>query len=290
MVSLSGSGELGIEIGPIITEVKERLLQRGMTWASQIPAIDRTIVVATSSSFVTAQVAYTVAVATGSWLPWVAIGLLAAGVLVARRRVIALIWAGAGFGVTMLILGAGLGIGQLFFISTVSPSIIPADAAEVMYDQVVERMAATAAAAAVMGFSIALVAWFSSSLSAPVKLRGFIGSGIAALRTSAEKRGVTTGAFGAWLHRQRVLVRTVIATLATLALFFSRPLTPPTIVWTVVLAMLAVLVTELLRRPIPAADAADAAAPVGGAVNDPEPRSPSTPVETGDEETMQLST
>lgn len=285
VVSLSGTGELGIEIGPIIAEVKERLLQRGMAWASQIPAIDRTIVIATSSSFVTAQVAYTVAVATGTWLPWVAIGLLVVGVLVARRRVIALIWTGAAFGVSMLILSAGLGIGQLFFISTVSPSIIPADAAEVMYDQVVERMAATSKALAVMGLAIALVAWFSSSLNLPTKVRGFIGSGIASLRTGAENRGLSTGSFGEWMHRQRLLVRTVIATVASLALLLSRPLTIPTIVWTVVLAMVAVLVTELLRRPVPEGSSA---APVAGVPNEPEPRSPATPVETGDEETVQL--
>lgn len=285
IVSLSGNGELGIEIGPIITEVKERLLQRGMTWASQIPAIDRTIVVATSSSFVTAQIAYTVAVATGTWLPWVAIALLVAGVLVARRRVIALIWTGAAFGVTMLILSAGMGVGRLFFISTVSPSIIPADAAQIMYDTVVERMEATSMVGVVLGFAIALVAWFSSSLTVPVKLRGLITSGTATVRTGAERRGLSTGSFGSWLHRQRLLVRTVIAVAATLYLFASRPLAIPTIVWTVVLAMLAVLVVEFLRRPD---EGTAAAAPEAGAASDPLPQSPATPVEPGDEETVQL--
>ena len=51
-----------------------------------------------------------------------------------------------------------------------------------------------------------------------------------------------------FLYKQRVLVRVVIGVVAAAVLLLSRPLSGATIVWTAVIALLAVLVAELLQR------------------------------------------
>lgn len=249
-ISIRGR-ELALELGPIITAVKNRLIEQGLALAAQIPVVNRTIVVATSPAFATIQVVYRVATVAGSWLPWAAAGLLAGGVLVARRRVVALMWMSLGLAVTMATLALGFGMGHIFFLSAVTPDLVPADAATVLYEAVVTQMRATTVATGVAAAAVALVAWLATPLATPTRLRRAISDNLDALRDWAQDRGVSTGAFGGWLHRQRVLARTVIAVLAVGYLYSARPLTPSVIVWTLVWALLGLLVTELLRRPDP---------------------------------------
>lgn len=268
-LAISGSGELGVQLGPIIDEVKSRLVDQGFAFAANLPSIQRTVVIATADAFTTVQLVYGLAIAVGTWVPFVALALLAAGVLIARRRVGALIATSVTLGLIMAALAAGFSVARLFFVSSVSPGLMPSDAAGVVYDQVIELMRSTTAALTVLAFLIALVAWFSSRYPLAVKLRGFVGSGVASVRTAAARRGITTGRFGSWMWHQRVLVRVLIGIAAAAALLLSRPLHSSTIVWTVVLALLAVLVAELLQRP--EGEASDAALAEQGESDESEP-------------------
>lgn len=247
-LSISGGGQLGVQLGPIIEEVKKRLVDQGFGFASNIPVVERTIVIATADAFTTAQLVYGIAIAVGTWLPLIALALLAAGVLVAKRKVRALVATSIALGVVMLILAAGYGIANIFFVASVSPDIMPSNAAQVIYDQVIELMRSTTTAMTVLAFTVALVAWFSGPFGPAVKLRGFIGAGLDSVRTAADRRGISTGGFGVFLYKQRVLVRVLIGVVASAVLLLSRPLSGATIVWTAVIALLAVLVAELLQR------------------------------------------
>lgn len=253
-LAISGSGELGVQLGPIIDEVKSTLVAQGFAFAANLPSIQRTVVIATADAFTTVQLVYGLALAVGTWMPFVALLLLAAGVLIARRRVVVLIVSAVALGVIMAALAAGFSVGRLFFVSSVSPSLLPSDAAGVVYDQVIELMRSTTTALMVLAFMIAIVAWLGSRYPLAIKLRGFVRSGVATVRLAAEKRGLTTGRFGEWMWRQRVLVRVVIGLVAAAVLLLSRPLHTATIVWTVVLALLAVLIAELLQRQHPVLD------------------------------------
>lgn len=260
-LSISGGGELGVQLGPIIEEVKKRLVDQGFGFAANIPVVERTIVIATADAFTTAQLVYGLAIAVGTWLPFIALGLLAAGVLVAKRKVRALVATSVALGVVMLILAAGYGIASIFFVASVSPGLMPSNAAEVIYNQVIELMRSTTTAMTVLAFTVAVIAWFSGPFAPAVKLRGFVGAGLDSVRTAADRRGITTGGFGVFLYKQRVLVRVLIGAVAAAVLLLSRPLSGATIVWTAVIALLAVLLAELLQRRelLAAEDGADGA-------------------------------
>ena len=94
-----------------------------MRRASQIPTIDKTITVAQNSSIPTLQVFYNLAIAAGAWLPWVSIGLLALGVIVARRRSLALIGAACALGVAMIVVVAGMMLAPIVILVTL-PALI----------------------------------------------------------------------------------------------------------------------------------------------------------------------
>jgi hypothetical protein len=249
-LAIGDDGSLSIQLGPVIEQVKQRLEDQGIGFASAIPVIERSVVIAKVDSLVLVQTVYTLAVAVGTWLPFVVLLLLAAGVLVAKRRSAALVWTAGGLALTMILTLAGFGTGKLFFVGTVSPSIMPAGAAESIYGGLTELMVSSVAALIVLAIAVALIAWLSGPWRPARSVRSLADDGFGAVRRSAESRGITTGRFGEGLHRYRVAVYAAIAVIAALVLLASRPLAVSTVVWTVVLALVAVLLVELLRRPV----------------------------------------
>lgn len=277
-LAIGPNGTLSIQLGPVIEAVKQRLEDQGIGIASAIPVIEKSVVIATSDSLTLVQTVYALAVAVGTWLPFVVLLLLAAGVLVAKRRSAALVWTAGGLALTMLLTLAGFGTARLFFVGTVSPSIMPAAAAESIYGGLTDLMVSTIAAIIVLAIAVALIAWLSGPWRPARAARSFADDGFGAVRRSAEGHGITTGRFGEALHRYRVAVFAAIAVVASLVLLASRPLEVSTVVWTVVIAIVAVLLVELLARPpaTPAVEASEAEGPLTAG-----PTEPMAPAATG---------
>ncbi|MGN7797991.1 hypothetical protein [Leifsonia sp. 22587] len=249
-VTVGADGSVGIQLAPIVARVKQLLVDQGLTFASRIPTVDRTITVAQNSSIPTLQLLYGLSIAAGAWLPWVAIGLLALGVIVARRRALALVWASIALGLAMALTLGAIAVARLVFVASASPSLVPSGLAQTLYSTVTDAMIATAVAVLVLAIAVALVGWYAGPFGVPRRLRGFFGDGVAWVRRSAESHGITTGRVGEWMYAQRVLLRTAVAVIAAAVVLFVRPLTPSLIIWTLVLAALVVAILELLQRPV----------------------------------------
>ena len=249
-IAVGADGSVGVQLGPIIDRVKQLLEDQGLSFASQIPTIDKTITVAQNSSIPTLQVFYNLAIVAGAWLPWVSIGLLALGVIVARRRALALIGAACALGVAMIVVVAGISIGQIVFIASASPSLVPAGVATTLYTTVSTAMKDTGVAVLVLAIVVAIVAWYSGPFGVPRRLRGFFGSGVTWVREAAERHGITTGRVGEWIYAQRVLLRSAVAVIAAAVVLFVRPLTPALIIWTLVIAAVVIAILELVQRPV----------------------------------------
>lgn len=249
-VTIQQDGTIGLQLGPIIEAVKTQLVKQGLTFAAHIPTINRTIVLAKSDAATQAQAGYALAIGLGTWLPWVALALLVAGVLVARRRTIALVWAGVALALSMLLTLAGVGVGRIVVTQALA-SAVPRNAAQVIYNQIVAFIADTVVALTVLGFAVAVIAWFAGPFTSSIRLRGAIGAGLDATRRFGDRFNLSTGPVGRWLDRQRVLLRVLIALGAAAIILFVRPISSGLIIWTAVLALVLVLIVELLRRPSP---------------------------------------
>ena len=258
MLQLSDDGTLSLSLGIVITEVKTALTNQGIGFADAIPVIDRSVPILASNSLVLVRTLYQVAITVGFWLPWVALGALVAGVLFARRRTRALSWAGASVAVSLLLLSAGIGIGKLVFLGAVSPSIMPAATAEVLFVQLTELIASTLLALITLFVLIAVGAWLAGASRLAVATRGALESGFAAIRRAADARGLGSGATGRFVERWRsaILVLTVAAGVAVL--FSIRPITFGAVVATLVCVLFVLCVAEVLRRPADAGARADA--------------------------------
>jgi hypothetical protein len=251
LIAAQSDGTIGVQLGPIVEDVKAALLARGVSIASRIPAVDRTIPIAQADQIPSIQAAYRTIIAVGSWLPWVALISLTAGVLVARRRSVALLWAAVGLGLSMLVLVLGFAIGRAVLLTAVPAALVPGNVTTVLYDTATAAMKDTATVGLVLAITIAVVGWFAGPFQAPRKLRGFYTDGLAGMRRNAEQHGVTTGRVGDWLYAQRRVLHVVIGLAALAALILIRPLSFADIMVTLLITVLALIILSIVERPEP---------------------------------------
>ncbi|MEW2009796.1 hypothetical protein AB0300_10045 [Microbacterium sp. NPDC078814] len=269
-LDLSDDGVLSVDVGAVVERVKEALAERGAGVADLIPVIDRTIPVVQADALVLVRTVYQIAVTAGFWLPWVVLGLVVLGVLLAVNRPRALFWTSAGFAVVFLLLAAGMGIGHGFFVSAVSPSIMTASAAESLFDQLTALLGSTIVALALVGVLIALWAWLAGSSRSARTVRGVTESGFGALRETAEARGISTGRFGRAVDRYRGAILIAGMAIGVLILLATRPVTFGAVLGVAIGVLVLTILVELLRRPVPATAPEEQDAAVGADASDAE--------------------
>lgn len=265
VVQVGQDGQLTIQLSGIIDLLKQRLVDRGLGVAANIPSVDASFTVAQTTQLVEVRNRYAQVVALGTWLPWVVLGLYAAGVVAAVRHARTLVAAGVALALAMVVLGAGLAVARGLYLDALTGTVVRLDAAEVVFDQLVSFLRLTLRTVGVLGLVVALVAFLAGPSASARSLRGGVARGIGRLRTGAEGRGVSTGRVGTWLGRHRRAADVVVLAAAVLVLLVSGQPTPALVVGTALVAGVLVLVVELLARPGPVtAGPGDSGAPVGG--------------------------
>ncbi|WP_440710820.1 hypothetical protein [Herbiconiux sp. YIM B11900] len=245
---ISSTGELTIQLGPVIDAVKGAMVAQGLAFADAIPSVDVGVTVAKSSSLSQLTLIYGLSVSIGQWLPLVALLFLVAGVVVAKRRTVTLFWTGLALGVVMVLLGIALRVGQVIVVASTA-QYVPGPAMAAIYDGVTSLIASSIVALAVLGFTVMLISWALGPWRPAPAVRSAFVEGANRLRRAGDRRGISTGSFGRFLGRQRVLTQVLIGLGAAALIVFIRPLSTAQIIWTAVVALLLLLVVEVLQRP-----------------------------------------
>lgn len=244
-LTISRNG-LGLQLAPMIAKVRDALIAQGYTFASRIPVIDRTVVVVHSDSLIAVQVGYRAVLIASYWLGPVTLALLAAGVLVSRRRALATIWAGAGLGLGATVV---LGAEAILRLAAQVKVPVPIDVLLVLYDATFVPLREIALAPLALAVVVITIACLTGPFAWSVKLRSFYAEATAWLRSRAESVGLNTGKVGDWLYAQRILVRVVVAALAVFYLMATRPISVGSVAWSAFWVALAIFVFSLLQRP-----------------------------------------
>jgi hypothetical protein len=267
LASIDAQGQLMVDLTGVVDTVRTSLSDAGFTLVDRLPTISVSFPLMQSEDLVRVQNAYRLLDVLGTWLIWLSLGLLAAGVLAAVHRSRALVVAGLSLAGAMLLLGAALTIGRSLYVDALPAAVQRPDAAVVVYDQVVAFLRVALRSAFVLGVVVALVAFLAGGTSAARALRASWTRGAAWVRTAGERRGVSTGPVGVWLDEQRVLVRVVIGAGAALALVLASHLSPAYVLTVALVAVVLLALATLAARPAaPGTPAGDGqpAAPVAG--------------------------
>lgn len=239
---------VGIQLGAVVERVKQNLLDRGLGVAQLIPTVDRVVILGEGDNLAAIRTGYAIAATMGWWLPVITLGLFGLGILIARRRSTAILGTGLGLAIGSATLAASLSIGSAAVGIVARDLDLSPSALEVIYGQLVGAMTQTALVVLLLGVLVAIIGWLLGGSRPAMGVRSATGGLNATARAQLAARGLDTGAFGSWLGRQRVLVRTAIAVIAVLWLFALRPLSVGDIVLVLVTALLVGWILELLQR------------------------------------------
>ncbi|WP_051432827.1 hypothetical protein, partial [Promicromonospora kroppenstedtii] len=188
IAQISQNGELTIQLGGLVDILKQRLVDRGLTLAGNLPTINATFTVMQSSQLVEIQNRYAQVVALGTWLPWIVLVLLGAGVVAAVHHLRSLVVAGLALAGAMLLLAIGLAIARGLYLDALSGKVLRLDAAETVFDQLVSFLRITLRTVGVLGIVVALAAYLGGSSASARGLRAGIGKGMSRSRAWAEGR------------------------------------------------------------------------------------------------------
>ena len=262
--ALSGRGttvkvvndQVTIDLAPFINIVKQNLAARGFTLIDKLPPIHVQLALFSSRDLVKAQTLYRLINDLKIVLPILALVLIALGVYIARRHRRALIGAGLGLAASMLVLAIALAIARTIYLNSVPPSVLPSNAASVIYDTFVRFIKDALRTLLVVGLVVAAAAFLSGPSATAVKTRGAFGSGFAWIRGRGERRGVSTGPVGEWTYAHRHVLRiAAVGLFALIFVFWGHPTAAVVILLVVLLLVVLALIELIGRPPAPAAPA-----------------------------------
>ena len=268
VLSGQGNGSLSVQndqvvlnIGPLITQVKERLTAQGLSIADRIPVVNATFPLFAAPNLQKAQSGYRL-ITTLRWvLPVVTLALFAAGIWVARSRRGGLLGSGLGLAASMLVLGIALTIARSAYLNSVPSSALPSDAAGVLYDTLIRFVRQALRVLLVVGLIVAAGAFLTGPAGAAVSTRRGLRSGIGWLRAQAEGHGVSAGPVGDWTATHKTVLRVGCVAVAALIFVFVGQPTVGLVILLVVLLLVARGVIELLGGRPPGRAAAEGASP-----------------------------
>jgi hypothetical protein len=240
---------VSVNLAAFIQVVKARLVERGFTLAERIPEVDASFVLFQSADITRARSAFNLLNTLGVWLPVLAIVLLVVGVYVAKDHRRALVGAALGVAVSMVVLALALAVFRSIYLDAVPATVLPHDAAAVLYDTIVRFLRLGLRTVLVLALVVAAGAFLSGQSVTAVRTRQSLAGAIGWAAGGAERAGFTTGPVGGWVHANKRALRIGAVVLAALALvFWGRP--TGKVVLGLTLALLVVLaLIEFLGRP-----------------------------------------
>lgn len=260
----TSNGKVVLNLGPVIDVVKTRLAARGLGIVSAIPAINPQFALFNDKYLVQAQSGYRLLNNLKIVLPIVTLLLLGAGIYLARGHRRATVGAGLGLAASMLVLGIVLAIARGIYLNSVPSSVLPSDAAAVMYDTLVRFIKDGLRILLVVGLIVAIAAFFTGPSVTAVRTRHGLSRGLGWLRSSGERAGLRTGPVGSWTYRHRTALRiSAVALFAIIFVFLATPSAASAIILAVLLLVVLGLIELIGRPPVPSPVQAPAAGPGG---------------------------
>jgi len=240
---------VSLNLAPFIATVKARLVEGGFGLAARIPEVNASFVLFDVKNLTRARSAFNLLNTLGIWLPIMAIVLLGVGVAVAKDHRRALVGAAVGVAVAMVGLGLSLAVFRTIYLDAVPATVLPHDAAAVLYDTIVAYLRLGLRTILVLALVIAAGAFLTGQSTTAVRTRQRLAAGIGRLRGGAEHVGWRTGPVGTWVYANKQLLRIAAVTLAALALVFWGQPTGKTVALLAGLLLVVLALIEFLGQP-----------------------------------------
>jgi hypothetical protein len=235
-----------LDIGTVVDNVKQRLVDAGFEKAADIPDVDRTVSLLQTDKLQKAQDTMRLLDVLGTWLPVVALALAALAVWVAPAHRVALMSAAIGIGVMMIALLIGLAVMRRVYLDSVPPATLPQDAAATIFDMLVRFLRQGTRTVLVIAVITALAAYLYGPGRGARAVRSGTARSTGATGRALARAGLHTGSTGRWLDTHRGWTTGVVIAAGALVLLLWNYPTPASValvlgIVVLVLALLSIL-------------------------------------------------
>jgi hypothetical protein len=242
------SGEVAINLGPVVTRVRKRLEGLGISAFSGANAtrVSPRFVLFQSDDLKSAQSGVNLLQKGSVVLSIITLLLYAAAIALSRKRRKTVMWAGIGLAIGMFVILIAFNVGRSIYLDAVTTPQLTSAAAAAAYDQVLSFLRLSARTGVVLGLLVAIGAWLSGPSSSATRLRTMARGG--------EGRQLATTGFAGSVAHARKGIRIAVLVIAALVLVLWNHPKPVTVLVVALLALIAIAVTEILARepaPVP---------------------------------------
>jgi hypothetical protein len=247
-VVTSSGNTVTIDLGALLTAAKERLADRGLTFVSKIPDVSIPYQLVDSAELPKIRRYTEVLNGAATWLPYVALVLLLAGILIAPNRRRGLMTAFAMLAAVAALLLAVLAIGRSYYLGHLPDAIRSPDAAAAVIDTMLRYLVAALQTVLVAALIFLVGGWLAGPSAPATAIRRLGNRLLDAGGRLLARTGSWAAATGRFVAGARVPLRIVAVLVALVALIVAnRPGIAAVLWWTLgVLVFSAIL--ELFAR------------------------------------------
>jgi hypothetical protein len=243
---------LYLELGPVIDQVKTRLVDRGLALAEQLPAISVQFPLMEVPGLPNAQGLASL-LNTLAWvLPIAALVLFALGAYAAPNRRRALLIGALMVAVAMLLLLFAVAVGRTVLLAHLPADVRSPQAVAAVFDILVRFLISAAKSLLVLALIAAIAAWLVGPGRIASAIRRGLRRGRDGIASGLDRTGLPLGATSRFTaHYLRALEFAVVVLAIGWLLWLSNPGVGD-VLWVAAAAVVAVAILEVLARTSPA--------------------------------------
>ena len=246
-VSSSGT-TVTLNIGALLSAVKQELVARGFDIVSRVPDVSLSYTLIQSDKLPALRRYTTVLNTVATWLPFVALLVLGAGVLAAPNRRRGIVCATSAIAIVAAALLGALALGRAYYLSHLPAAIQSPDAMAVVIDTALRFLVAalqTLLIAALIGLA---AAWLAGPSRPATVVRRAVNLGLDAGAKGLGHAGTWVVTTGRALHAARWAIQTALVLAAIVGLIVAQRPGISAVLWTTLVLILLLALVELFAR------------------------------------------
>ncbi|HET9632548.1 MAG TPA: hypothetical protein VFP73_09130 [Terrabacter sp.] len=248
VVTASGN-TLSLDLGPVVEQVKTRLVAAGLGVAASIPTVNTSIQIAQLQGLERTQQLVRWLDTTADWLPWIGLLALAGAVALAKgRRLKTLMWGALGTAIGLLVLRIGLVFGREIYLTRMQSTNMSQQTASYLFDTVTRYLVDGIRLVFIVSLVVAGLAILLGRRDALARGGRWVS------RTSRNAwDALDEGSVGETVRRHTPVAAGVVVAVGTLVLvIWSNPTGLVVLVTAIVVALLLVAVWAMAHRKVDA--------------------------------------